>query len=1102
MSRLRHPATCVVAVGLAAAGAALAGPVGVGVVAGGLLSGVGGDMLSDVAGRGWDRTCDSVFGRTATLNHDLQRAYKDAFIRAIGQLENDWFEKHHRGRQQRRAGEDGSAKALFSDLNREAKALLDGDWLSRMEQDEAAFRDLRAGGPASTAFDAVLDEFLVGEDPQLVDYLHKELPRQFNAFFQEELKRNDDDGVKARTAYQLLIFDQMLSNQATILAELRQRGEAGAELLDRWDAIAGKLEEQRDQLRQLLRETEDRIVERVLAGFDERLAGRVVAEPEIHSRIWNVPHAWNRFFVGRGHLLDRLHDGFAAGTGSVALTQSIQGLGGVGKTQLAVQFAYKHSADYEGVWWLRAESPVTLAADYAKLAVRLELPAAATQDQDAMVAAVRAHLEATADTGERWLLVFDNAVPGPDGRALTPYLPTRGRCDVLITSREKAWSHIAEPYDVDLFTEPEAVAFLTERTEQDDAEAARALAEALGYLPLALEQAGAFIRENEHTLAGYLERYRRKPFDLAGREANLTGEYGENVATTWLISFDEVERRSPAAADLLRLCAFLAPDSIPLEALVTHAEALPEPLASTLHDPDDASDAVSLLLRLSLADAGEARTINVHRLVQLVTREWLSDEDRSTWAGAAARIMAEAFQFDQNDPATWEPCRPLSDHALAAVNHAEAVSVARPYSGALLNEVGRYLSTQRQTEAAFEAAKHALEIAEAVFGSNHPKVATNLNNLAGVLRDLGDSAAARPLLLRALRINEALNDPDQQNVAATLSNLAMVLHDLDESAAAHPLLKRALAIQEVAYGPDHHSVAITLNSLAMVLQDLDDPKSALPLLQRALRINETAFSPDHPAVAVTLSNLAMVLQSLDGPMSARPLLERALAIDETAYGPNHPNIARDLNHMARLLQNLDGPAAARPLFQRALAIDEAAFLPDHPAIARDLTNLATALRDLGESADARPLLKRAFNIYSARHDPIAVRIAGVLAVDAESAGQFAEAARWLRELLAIYQAGPTTRTEGVCFYRLARFALTLQRPKASLHLLGVCYTIDRRLGHPDAEAQNLPAITALAAQLDIDEPQLRELLAEVERAYLTDRGQGIITTAFPELDAA
>jgi hypothetical protein len=369
-------------------------------------------------------------------------------------------------------------------------------------------------------------------------------------------------------------------------------------------------------------------------------------------------------------------------------------LGGVGKTQIAVHYAYRYSGEYAGVWWLPAESESTLLARYAALADRLGIASSGSQDYQERIAAVRNYLEGTQETGERWLLIFDNAVPSftPNGNddALASYLPRRGACDVLITSREKAWRHRVVEQNVEVLAEMDAVRFLLARTGEADDRAARELAGELGYLPLALEQAGAYIDQSrgQHTLASYLSLFRHKPLERLASDRAKVGEYSEVVATTWFISFEAIERQSTSAGDLLRLFAHLAPERIPLGDLIAHAKKLPPGLAMTLRAPEVGPNAVSLLLRYSLAESAGSGVLNVHRLVQLVVREWMTDEEFETWSIAALAITDAAFPTHVDDPQESEICAKLVPHAHACVQHVSRSVGETATIGRLLTKTG------------------------------------------------------------------------------------------------------------------------------------------------------------------------------------------------------------------------------------------------------------------------------------------------------------------------------------------------------------------------------------------------------------------------------
>jgi len=713
--------------------------------------------------------------------------------------------------------------------------------------------------------------------------------------------------------------------------------------------------------------------------------------------IWNLPHARNPNFTGREALLAGLRTALTSGQRAALTQAAIHGLGGVGKTQLAVEYAYRHAADYTLVWWVRAEEPVALAADLAALATPLGLPEKDDPEQPVVVAAVRRWL------GQHggWLLILDNA---PNPQALRGALPQGGAGHALITSRHEAWRGVASPLLVQEWERPESVAFLQRRTGQDDGAAAAALAEELGHLPLALEQAGAYMDSTGRALAEYLELYRLHRQKLLERGRPST-DYPATVATTWEISFQQVRQASPAAAELLNLCAFLAPDDIPLPLLCAGAKHLPQSLAAAVADPLRCDEAMAALRDYSLLEV-RGQNLAVHRLVQAVVRDRLAEKARQKWAAAAVRLVAEAFPSgtDPADVHTWPECARLLPHALAAAGHAEAQPVAGEATARLLNQAGLYLHGRAEFAAARDAFQRALAIDERAYGPDHPTVAIRVNNLGSVLHALGDLAGARAAYERALAIDEQAYGPDHPTVATRVNNLGGVLKSLGDLAGARAAYERALAIAEQAYGPEHPNVATLVNNLGLVLQNLGDLAGARAALERALAIDEQAYGPDHPTVAIRVNNLGSVLHDLGDLAGARAAFQRALAIDERAYGPEHPNVATFLNNLGGVLHDLGDLAGARAAYERALAIDEQAYGPEHPNVARDVNNLGGVLQALGDLAGARAALQRALAIdeqaYGPDHPNVATLVNN-LGLVLQNLGDLAGARAALERALAI-----------------------------------------------------------------------------------------------------
>jgi len=699
-----------------------------------------------------------------------------------------------------------------------------------------------------------------------------------------------------------------------------------------------------------------RIKPSVKPGFPGVVQRSVTEQPRFPGALpptWNVPHNRNPNFTGREEHLASLKTALNSGK-PAALTQAIHGLGGVGKTQLALEYAYRSVAEYDIVWWVRSEEPATLAADYASLAKALDLPEKGAADQLLITKAVKQWLE----QHPKWLLVFDNA---KDRAEVRKYIPRGETGHVLITSRNANWRGTATPLDVKVLKRSESVDLLLKRTGYTDREAADALADALGDLPLALEQAGAYMEAKGRSLPDYLKMFTDRKNELWDR-AGPPPEYQDTVATTWNIAFDEIMQLSSPGADLLNLCAFLAPDDIPVELLNSGVQYLPESLVAVATDPLAFDDAVDPLRRYSLVEI-TAESISVHRLVQAVTRNRLDEDELKKWAEAAVRIVDEAFPFDSNDVGTWPVCSRLQPHALAAAGYAEALDVASDSTGRLLNQTGLYLKGRAQFAEAKEMHERALAIGETAYGPDHPQVAIYVINLGNVLRALGDLEAAKKMFERALVIDEATYGPYHPDVAIDVNNLGGVLKVLGDMEGAKKMFEQALAIGEAAYGPDHPQVAIYVNNLGSVLQDLGDLEGAKKMYERALVIDEATYGPDHPTVAIDVNNLGLVLKDLGDMEGAKKMYGRALAIGEAAYGPDHPQVAIYVNNLGDVLQDIGDPEAAKKMVERALAIDEAAYGPDHPKVAICVNNLGNVLKDLGDPEGAKKMFERALGIF-------------------------------------------------------------------------------------------------------------------------------------------
>ncbi|WP_291991823.1 tetratricopeptide repeat protein [Candidatus Accumulibacter sp. ACC003] len=675
-------------------------------------------------------------------------------------------------------------------------------------------------------------------------------------------------------------------------------------------------------------------------------------------RVIHLPYpSLGDLFKGRAAMLDDLCISLtnALATGASAIVgRALHGLGGVGKTRLAVEYAWRHVDDYSALLLVGADGAETLSRNLAALCAPalLDLPENRVTQEAAQVSAVLTWLQ----RNPGWLLIVDNVDTEAAAQTVEALLPQVPGGHVLITSRLSNWSGGVEALPLDVLEEPAAVAFLLARTDArrrqqaDDAAQARSLAAELGGLALALEQAAAYIAQRRLTLAGYLLEWRgQRDKVLAWHDARLM-KYPRSVAVTWQTSFEQL---GEPARRLLRRLAWLAAAPIP--------ESLLDVAAAGAAAEDDAYAALAELESYSLVTrADETASFTVHRLVQEVTRRGAA----AATLGEALGWINDAFVGDPRDVRDWPVLDPLLPHARAVAGHGDEAGIAAP-TARLMNQAGLLLLNKALHAEAEPLMRRALAIDEQSLGAEHPDVARDLNNLAQLLQATNRLADAEPLMRRALAIDEQSFGAEHPNVARDLNNLAHLLQDTNRFADAEPLMRRALAIDEQSFGAEHPHVARDVNNLAALLHATKRLAEAEPLMRRALAIDEESFGVEHPDVAIDLNNLAQLLKTTKRLAEAEPLMRRALAIDERSLGAEHPHVAIDLNNLAGLLHATKRLAEAEPLMRRALAIDEQSFGAEHPDVSRDLNNLAQLLQDTKRLAEAEPLMRRALAIVVA-----------------------------------------------------------------------------------------------------------------------------------------
>jgi tetratricopeptide (TPR) repeat protein len=632
-----------------------------------------------------------------------------------------------------------------------------------------------------------------------------------------------------------------------------------------------------------------RVVERSLQQLAAARQGAGPLPPDSVLRVWNIPPR-NPGFTGRDGLLAAVRDRLLAG--EAAVVQALQGMGGVGKTQLAIEYAHRFGGEYDVAWWVDAEQGGLIGDQFATLGTAL-----GCVQSGAGAGEVRAAVLADLHQRGRWLLVFDNA---ENPAAITPWLPG-GPGHVLITSRQRTWAEIAEPVEVDVLARAESVALLQHRVPGIGPADADRLAAQLGDLPLAVAQAAGFMAETGTSADRYLELLATQAGQLLD-QVPPGSPYPRSLAAATRLAAGRLDDDDPAAAQLASVCAFLAPEPIPEDLFTGAPGELPGELAARAADPLGWRQTLAQLARQSLARIDQ-RGLVLHRLTQAILRDRLSPRQAAATRACAEAVLAAADPGDPGNPVSWPRWAQLMPHLLAT----DPAATERPALREMAYNACAYLLVRGDTRTAHVVAAGLHQQWRDRLGDDHENTLTVAHYRAWALRDMGRYAEAREL------------DED------TLARYRRVL------------------------GDDHPATLASATALAFDLRNLGEYQAARELDEDTLARYRRVLGDDHPDTLTSAGNLAFDLSSLGEYQAARELDEDTLARRRRVLGDEHPYTLTSANNLALDLRNLGEHQAARELDEDTLARRRRVLGDDHPSTLTSANNLAFHLRALGET---------------------------------------------------------------------------------------------------------------------------------------------------------
>jgi hypothetical protein len=597
----------------------------------------------------------------------------------------------------------------------------------------------------------------------------------------------------------------------------------------------------------------------------------------------------------------------------------LTGLGGVGKTSLARAYAQRYRDDYGVIWWVRAEDPSAIDTEFRSLLEILVPPAHAAEIRDARTAAF-ANLARQTDP---WLLVLDNV---PDAAATHGLLPPAGNGHVLITSRASGWPNPDDVVSVQPLDTLAAVDLLNRLSLDDDRVSAAALATELGGLPLALAQAGAFVRANASDLATYLHWYRERSVDL--HEEGRPIDYSHTVATTWRLAMD---RLPPNAHALLNLLAFYAPDAIPVHRLLTSAD--PDQIDGTedlrplLASGFARHRAIGELYAYSLVGLSGHDAVSVHRLVQAVTRSCLTDTAKKDWTNRARSLIIAAIPDEPPTMFSLTTWSALHTHVYALLDH---LPPEHPDTLTMRYNLAIWTGNAGGAAHARDLLADLLQIRDQVLGSDHPDTLLTRHHLAYWVGEAGDPAGARDLFGELFPIRAHVLGPHDPDTLLTGHELAIWTGYAGSPAKARDLLADLLPIREQVLGPYHISTLITRNNLAYWTGHAGDVCAARDLFAELLPIREHVLGAEHPHTLTTRNNLANWTGWAGDAQTACALFTELVPDRERVLGVEHPRTLESRHSLAHWTGEAGDGGRARVMFAELLPIRERVLGVEHP----------------------------------------------------------------------------------------------------------------------------------------------------------------------------
>lgn len=805
-------------------------------------------------------------------------------------------------------------------------------------------------------------------------------------------------------------------------------------------------------------------------------ASRDSDAPDHLPPVWNLRAGRQSNFVGRDAELGELRAALKAHR-LVIINEGATPIGGMGKSALAREFAFRSAGHYQVVWWMQADEPAGLHLAFSQLMTALNLVRRLPDDPPHDPDDVKEFLASYGG----WLLIFDGL---KDLAALKAYLPDRFGGHVIVTTQLACNDTPSKKLVLAPLPEESGPAYLQKALPQIKPEAATALARKSGGTPLNIKLLADWARIMPTGADGVVKNLNaRLPEPLRDKFSADVAKAITRFVIGELASLLEAEDK--ASRDFFNLCAYLAPYDIPEFLFAPRKrddEIFSQRLSTVLADPNGLEPILSRLDRYGLITR-HGDSFSMHEIVQEVLRDRLADDAAKAWANAATRVVSEAFPYEPQYPGPAPACSRLVAHALTCTRFAEEHNVAREAAAQLLYYTGLYLHSNGDLKDAKTCYNISLSTGKRIYGDDHPVQATRINSLGIAEHQLGNLQEARRCFETAFAICEKVygpveqavyGAPDESVLTIPIRNLCAILEEMGDTDAAQTTYEKAMKIYLEVYGWNHPLVAECADRFGRTWHKLGRLAKARNCFEKAVLAEESAADPNFGALATYLNNLAMVLIEMREPQLAHERLSRALRLDNKTFGERHPAVARDLANLGHVCRELRQLEDAERYYRDALTMVERTEGDDSPHAAALLNHLGVILLDNNKAAPARSCLERALVLNQAMYGPESAEVVRNLtnlgrALDELDAHTQALASYDQAIAIVEKQGGPQNERKATILYRIGRSLNKQKRHEEALERLQQAMKIDIALfgkQHPNVARDAYAIGCALADMRD------------------------------------